>query len=149
MNARNKWITAIALGTTIALGFYTTRGVAQQTAPAPPPAAVGVFARGLARTENNTMPENFTADLRVFYVAPGGGVPLHYHAGNLTLVVLEGELIYVENGVEKVFKAGESWTEGAGPEHAHELWNKGKTMASFALMSMMPKGGALTTFVTK
>jgi quercetin dioxygenase-like cupin family protein len=146
----NKKIIASIVLILIALGLYSTRGVAQQTTPAPPPAAaVGVTARGLARTENNNMPADFTADLRAFYIAPNGNIPLHYHPGPVTLVVLEGELTYIENGVEKVYRLGESWTEGFGPDHAHELWNKGKTMASFALISMMPKGATLTTFVNK
>jgi quercetin dioxygenase-like cupin family protein len=140
-------IAGIGLGV-LSLGLYSA-SVAQQTAPPPPAAAVGVTPRALARTENNNMPVDFTADLRAFYIAPGGNIPLHYHPSPITLVVLEGELTYIEAGVEKTYKVGESWTEGFGPEHAHELWNKGKTMASFALMSMMPKGATLTTFVQK
>lgn len=63
--------------------------------------------------------------------------------------MLEGELTYIENGLEKTYKVGESWTELPGADHAHELWNKGKTMASFALIALTPKGSALTTFVQK
>jgi quercetin dioxygenase-like cupin family protein len=147
MNARNRIFAAISL-TTLALGLYSARGIAQ-TAPATPAAAVGVTPIGLARTENNNMPADFTADLRVFYMAPGGNIPLHWHPGPVTLVVLEGEITYSEKGVDKTYKVGESWTDGIGPEHPHELSNKGKTMAKFALMSMMPKGATLTTFVQK
>ena len=147
MNVRTQICATIAFVTLVA-GLYSARGVAQQ-APAPPAAAVGVTALGLVRTENNNMPADFNADLRVFYMAPGGNIPLHWHPGPVTLLVLEGEMTYIEKGVEKTYKVGESWTDGVGVEHPHELMNKGKVMAKFALIALTPKGSTLTTFVPK
>jgi uncharacterized cupin superfamily protein len=98
---------------------------------------------------NLNMPADFTAVNRITYVAPGGGVPLHSHAGPFILLVLEGELTAVTRGVEKVYRTGDSWTDGVGPDFAHELWNRGKIMAKYSLMGLLPKGAPVSTFVTK
>ena len=147
MNAHDKIFAAIVLGM-FGVGLYSARGLAQN-APATSAAAVGTTPIGLVRTENNNMPADFNADLRVFYMAPGGNIPLHWHPGPVTLLVLEGEMTYTEKGVDKTYKVGESWTDGVGQDHPHELSNKGKTMAKFALIALTPKGSTLTTFVQK
>jgi quercetin dioxygenase-like cupin family protein len=145
MNARNKIFAAIALGT-LALGLYSARGVAQTTAA---PGPVGTTLQMSSEVTNLNMPADFTAFNRITYVAPGGGVPLHWHPGPFTLLVLEGELTAITRGVEKVYKTGDSWTDGVGPDSAHELWNRGKIMAKYSLMGVLPKGAPVSTFVTK
>ncbi len=131
----------------IALGLYTTRGSAQQTQAAP--AAVGVTVQYEAVTQNNNEPADFTAFVRVLYIAPGGGIPVHWHPGPFTVLVLEGELTHEENSKFESFKAGESWTAGIGPERAHGLWNKGKAMAKYVVMGLIPKGSTPQTYSTK
>lgn len=131
----------------ITLGLYTTRGAAQQTTPAP--AAVGVTVQYEAVTQNNNEPADFTAFARVVYIAPGGGIPVHWHPGPFTVLVLEGELTHEENGKFESFKAGESWTAGVGPERAHGLWNKSKAMAKYVVMGLIPKGATAQTYGTK
>jgi quercetin dioxygenase-like cupin family protein len=144
MNARNKVFSAITLGM-LAIGLYSARGVAQ-TNPAP---VVGTVLQMSSEVTNLNMPANFTAFNRITYVAPGGGVPLHWHPGPFTLLVLEGELTAVTRGVEKVYKTGDSWTDGVGPDSAHELWNRSKIMAKYSLMGVLPKGEPVSVFVTK
>ena len=145
MNTRNTFFASIALAT-LATGLYSARGVAQQQAA---PAPVGTVLQMSSEVMNMNMPANFTATNRITYVAPGGGVPLHWHPGPFTLLVLEGELTAIERGVEKVYKTGDSWTDGVGPEYAHELWNRGKVMAKYSLMGLLPKGAPVSVFVTK
>jgi quercetin dioxygenase-like cupin family protein len=133
----------------IALGLYSTRGAVAQQAQAAP-AAVGVTIQYSAQTENNNQPENFTAFTRVVYVAPGGGIPLHWHPGPFTVLVIEGELTHEDaNGQQKVYKLGESWTTGTGPDTGHALWNKTKTMAKYVVMGLVPKGVVTQTYITK
>jgi quercetin dioxygenase-like cupin family protein len=145
MNARNKIFAAITFGM-LATGLYSARGVAQTTAA---PGPVGTVLQMSSEVTNLNMPADFTAFNRITYVAPGGGVPLHWHPGPFTLLVLEGELTAITRGVEKVYKTGDSWTDGVGPDSAHELWNRGKIMAKYSLMGMLPKGAPVSTFVTK
>jgi quercetin dioxygenase-like cupin family protein len=145
MNGRNKVFAAIALGM-LASGLYSARGVAQTTAA---PGPVGTVLQMSSEVTNLNMPADFTAFNRITYVAPGGGVPLHWHPGPFTLLVLEGELTAITRGVEKVYKTGDSWTDGVGPDSAHELWNRGKIMAKYSLMGVLPKGAPVSTFVTK
>jgi quercetin dioxygenase-like cupin family protein len=143
MNARNQVFATITLGT-LALGLYSARGVAQTTT-----APVGTVLQMSSEVTNLNMPTDFTATNRITYVAPGGGVPLHWHPGPFTLLVLEGELTAITRGVEKVYKTGDSWTDGVGPDSAHELWNRGKIMAKYSLMGLLPKGAPVSVFVTK
>ena len=145
MNTRNTFFAALALAT-LAAGLYSARGVAQQQAA---PGAVGTVLQMSSEVTNMNMPADFTATNRITYVAPGGGVPLHWHPGPFTLLVLEGELTAVTRGVEKVYKTGDSWTDGVGPDSAHELWNRGKIMAKYSLMGLLPKGAPVSVFVTK
>ncbi len=65
------------------------------------------------------------------------------------MLVLEDELTAVPRGAEKVYKTGDRWTNGVGPEFAHELWNRGKIMAEFSLMGLLPKGAPVSVLVTK
>jgi quercetin dioxygenase-like cupin family protein len=147
MNARNKIFAVITFGM-LATGLYSARGVAQTT-PAPT-APVGVTLQFDATTKNNNIGPDFTAFTRVLYIAPGGGLPVHWHPGPFTVMVLEGELTHEENGKFESFKVGESWTAGVGPEHAHGLWNKSKAMAKYVVMGLVPKGDTpQTTYGTK
>jgi quercetin dioxygenase-like cupin family protein len=144
MNARNKIFAAITFGM-LALGLYSARGVAQTS----PTSTIGTTLQMSSEVTNLNMPADFTAFNRITYVVPGGGVPLHWHPGPFTLLVLEGELTAITRGVEKVYKTGDSWTDGVGPDSAHELWNRGKIMAKYSLMGVLPKGAAVSVFVTK
>jgi hypothetical protein len=53
------------------------------------------------------------------------------------------------NGQQKVYKVGESWTTGIGPDSGHALWNKTKTMAKYVVMGLIPKGATAQTYITK
>jgi quercetin dioxygenase-like cupin family protein len=128
------------------VGLYSARGVAQQQVA---PGAVGTIVQMGSEVTNLNMPTDFTAINRITYVPPGGGVPLHWHPGSFSALVLEGELTAVARGVEKVYKTGDRWTDGVGPEFAHELWNRGKIMAKFSLMGLLPKGAPVFVLVTK
>ena len=135
-----KWIKTVLV---LSLLSTLSLGLAQQ------PAAVGVTSQYFVNTENNNQPADFVAFVRINYIAPGGGIPLHWHPGPFTLLVLEGEITFIEKGVEKVYKVGDSWTDGVGLERAHEIWNRGNTMVKYLVMGLVPKGVPAQTFVVK
>jgi quercetin dioxygenase-like cupin family protein len=74
----------------------------------------------------------------------GAGVPKHFHGGHALVTVLSGEMTLIEKNVETVIKAGESWTENPGAEHA--VVNKGAT-ARVAVSMLLPKGAEAQTLV--
>jgi quercetin dioxygenase-like cupin family protein len=74
----------------------------------------------------------------------GAGVPKHFHGGHVLVTVLNGEMTLIENNAETVIKAGESWTENPGAEHA--VVNKGAS-ARVAVSMLLPKGAEAQTLV--
>ena len=62
----------------------------------------------------------------------------------MIVTVLSGEITVQRDGIEKVIKTGETWTENPGEEHA--VVNKGASSRVTASM-VLPKGASETTFV--
>src|SRR6478736_6125343 len=81
----------------------------------------------------------------VINFAPGQGFPVHTHGGPLVVQVLEGAITLRENDMVMVYKAGESWTEMPG--HQHAAVNEGTTNARVWVSALLPKGAELTTVV--
>ncbi len=76
--------------------------------------------------------------------APGAWTPSHTHGGMLLAIVLDGELTVRDaQGVEKKYKAGESFIEEPGI--FLEIGNAGKSLAPVAVAALLPKGAKLTT----
>lgn len=75
----------------------------------------------------------------------GAGVADHMHGGYVLVTVLSGEMTLREKGIEKIVKAGESWTESPGNVHA--VVNAGTTTARVVGTFLLPKGAEMTTFV--
>ncbi len=74
---------------------------------------------------------------------PGIWTPPHIHGGPTLNTILEGEITLHEDGSEKVFKAGEMWSDMPG--HVHAAGNAGTAKASLAVTFLLPQGAALTT----
>ncbi|HEY6873073.1 MAG TPA: cupin domain-containing protein [Geobacteraceae bacterium] len=83
----------------------------------------------------------------IFDFAPGAGVPLHRHGGQVLVQVLSGEITVREKGIERVMKAGDSWTESPGNEHA--AINAGSVTARVAVSMLLPKGAEATTIIKR
>jgi quercetin dioxygenase-like cupin family protein len=131
-----KPISALIGLTALALVLGTV--IATQNAPS---------ARWAATYDNLSMPKDFKAMMVVVDFPPGSVFPLHSHGGPVIAMVLEGEITLVQNGVSKVYKPGQSWTEAVG--QIHEAHNQGSTKASVAVTYMLPKGAAPDIFVGK
>lgn len=90
-----------------------------------------------------TMNSRFSIDQTVQEFAPGAGMPLHEHGGPALVMVLEGVITLRENGEERVYAAGESWTELPGS--AYEVFNNGDAPVRVAVTVLVPEGAEATT----
>ena len=104
-------------------------------------------ARWATSYEHLSMPEDFKAMMVVVDFPPGAVFPLHSHGGPVVAMVIEGEITLVQNGVSKVYKAGEGFNEPLG--QIHEARNKGTTKAAVAVTYLLPKGAQPDIFVGK
>src|SRR5215211_3422653 len=53
-------------------------------------------------------PARFNVVQNILNFDPGAATPFHRHPGQVLATVLEGELTFNSNGVEKIYKAGDS-----------------------------------------
>jgi len=81
----------------------------------------------------------------VFDFGPGAWTPRHMHSGPALVIVLEGEMTVRQGGSDKVFKAGESWTEVAG--QVHQAGNTSSVKARVVSNYLVPSGEPATTVV--
>lgn len=81
----------------------------------------------------------------VFDFGPGAWTPLHKHSGPALVIVLEGEITLRQGGVDKVYKAGESWTGAAG--QVHQAGNMSTANARVVSNYLVPTGQQATTAV--
>src|SRR5688572_4380212 len=88
----------LTIGTSVALG---------QTPPGP-------VVRHLFRTAGLPQPARFNLAQSILNFDPGAATPFHRHPGQVLVTVLEGENTFSVNGVEKIYKAGESFVELPG-----------------------------------
>ena len=130
-------ITVFVLITWI-LGGSATRAVGQ--GPPPTPVQVSLMSFPISVTAGDYALVNQVLDL-----PPGSGVPLHYHSGPVVVTVVTGELTLVDEGGERIVRAGESWTEKAGDKHA--IMNKSAGTIRVVSSALFPKGVPRTTVV--
>jgi quercetin dioxygenase-like cupin family protein len=77
--------------------------------------------------------------------APGAWTPVHMHGGPALITVLEGEMTLRQGGVDKVFKAGENWTEAAG--QVHQAGNLSGAKTRVVSNYLVSSGAQVTTVV--
>lgn len=95
--------------------------------------------------DTETMTGPFDEILRVREFAPGAWTPLHTHGGPVHVTVLEGEMTLRMGGSDHIYKAGESWVEMPGGNHAHAVGNTGRVKASGVATTLLPRGVTETT----
>jgi quercetin dioxygenase-like cupin family protein len=76
---------------------------------------------------------------------PGAATPRHKHGGPGVITIVEGQLTVRSDGVEKVYKAGDTIIEEAGK--VYEGVNTGSTRARNIASFLLPSGATLTTVV--
>jgi len=95
--------------------------------------------------DTETMAGTFDEILRVRDFAPGAWTPLHTHGGPVHVTVLDGELTLRMSGTDHVYKAGDSWVELAGDDHAQAVGNTGAVSARAVATTLLPKGATEAT----
>jgi quercetin dioxygenase-like cupin family protein len=66
------------------------------------------------RTAGLPQPTRFQLVQSMLHFDPGAATPFHQHPGQVVVTVLEGENTFIRNGVQQVYKAGDSFTEVPG-----------------------------------
>lgn len=95
------------------------------------------------KTDVAPMPDRFDVAQQVLDFAPGAATPFHTHPGVVVVTVLEGENTFSVNGVEKVYKAGESFVEGPG--EVYQARNATAARMSVMASFLIPPGAPLST----
>jgi len=75
----------------------------------------------------------------------GAGFAAHVHGGPVAVMVVEGVLTLQENGAEHTVRAGETFLEPVG--HQHAVINRGEAKCRIAGAELLPKGAADTTLI--
>jgi quercetin dioxygenase-like cupin family protein len=108
MQARNAGTTRMSVMATYLLpwGAPLSQPVAGDTTPLPRPTTSYQF-----KTDVAAMPEPFDVVQQELEFAPGAMTPRHTHPGIVMVTVLAGELTFNLNGVDTVYREGESFVE--------------------------------------
>jgi quercetin dioxygenase-like cupin family protein len=109
----------------------------QETTPAPRP-----FVSYQFKTDVQPMTDPFDVVQLVQDFAPGAATPFHMHPGIVVVTVVSGELTFWVNGVEKVFKEGESFVEV--PNQVARAHNAGTTTTRVIGSFLIPAGAPLS-----
>jgi quercetin dioxygenase-like cupin family protein len=96
-----------ALVALLLLCFSSSLAFAQPQPPAP------IFTHQF-RTAGTSQPARFQLVQSLLHFDPGAATPFHQHPGQVLVTVLEGENTFTLNGVEKVYRSGESFVEQPG-----------------------------------
>jgi quercetin dioxygenase-like cupin family protein len=76
---------------------------------------------------------------------PSAWTSLHTHGGQAINLVLEGEITLRHGGLDRPYKAGQSWTDGTNQVHA--AGNIGSGKARLLTNLLLPKGAPQITVV--
>jgi quercetin dioxygenase-like cupin family protein len=95
---------------------------------------------------NPTISDSFDEIVQIFQFAPGSWTAMHSHGGPGLVTVVSGEVTERIGSSERVFKAGQSWTDGAGT--AHQVGDTSGSPAVTVATLLIAKGAAVTTPVT-
>jgi quercetin dioxygenase-like cupin family protein len=98
------------------------------------------------RVPNPTISDSFDEIVQIFEFAPGSWTAMHSHGGPGLVTVVSGVVTERIGTSEKVFKTGQSWTDGAGT--AHQVGNTTGSPALTVATLLISKGAAVTTPVT-
>jgi len=88
------------------------------------------------RTAGQPQPARFNLVHNLLHFDPGAATPFHQHPGQVLVTVLEGENTFNLNGVEKIYKAGDSFVELPG--QVNQARNAGTTRMSVMGTSLLP-----------
>lgn len=128
--ALRRWWMLAAL---VALWLPGSAALAQ----APGPTVLWLF-----RTPGQPQPQPFNLVQSRVHFAPGAATPFHRHPGQVVVTVLEGENTFTMSGVERVYRAGESFVEQ--PNEPNQARNAGTSPMSVMATYLLPAGAPLS-----
>lgn len=105
------------------------------------PAGLTVVAQ--TQREFLTPPATFKVVQDVLQFAPGAGVPLHSHGGDVLGVVIQGVMTNHNGNVVTQIKSGEGFVENAN--QVHSIGNESDAPATFFGTILLPPGGEIIT----
>jgi LPXTG-motif cell wall-anchored protein len=95
------------------------------------------------RTDAQPMTEPFDVAQQILDFEPGAATPYHTHPGIVMVTVVAGEMTFNLDGVDKVYKAGESFVEV--PNQVAQARNAGTAPAQVLVSYLLPQGAPLST----
>jgi quercetin dioxygenase-like cupin family protein len=113
----------------LALWLSSSLAFGQAQPPGP------VFARQF-RTAGLPQPARFQLVQSMLHFDPGAATPFHQHPGQVVVTVLEGENTFNLKGIEKVYKAGDSFVELPG--EVNQARNAGTARMSVMATYLLP-----------
>lgn len=103
----------------------------------------GATTRINAKSAGVTPPAQFELIQLVIDFAPGAWTPVHKHGGQGFVTVIAGEVTRRSEGVQTIYKTGETWVESA--DHFHDAGNNTNEPARVLASFLLPAGATLTT----
>ena len=88
------------------------------------------------RTAGTPQPARFQLAHSLLHFDPGAATPFHQHPGQVLVTVLEGENTFNLKGIEKVYKAGDSFVELPG--EVNQARNAGTARMSVMATYLLP-----------
>ncbi len=95
------------------------------------------------KTDIEPMTAPFDVVQAILDFAPGAATPFHTHPGIVMVTVVNGEITFNLEGVDKVYKAGESFVEL--PNQVGQARNAGTALARVMASYLLPQGAPLST----
>jgi quercetin dioxygenase-like cupin family protein len=143
------WLHRRGIGAAAVLMLAAGIGVAaSHTGVADTPATEGASVAPVFAYDLPNLPGQKMTGVLVEY-APGGSSPPHHHTteGSVVAYVLEGAIrSKVNDGPERVYRAGESWLEPPGAAHSVSANASATEPARLLAIFVADDGAELTTF---
>ena len=138
--ARNDGATPMSVMATylLPLAAPLSQPEPNDTTPPPRPVVGAEF-----KTEAEPISGAFDVAQAVLDFAPGAATPFHTHPGPVSVTVVDGELTFTLNGVERVYRAGESFVEP--PEQVAQARNASAQSTRVLASYLLPPGAPLST----
>jgi quercetin dioxygenase-like cupin family protein len=116
----------------VLLALWLSSSLAFGQAQAPGPVVKYQF-----RIAGVQQPTRFQVVHSLLHFDPGAATPFHRHPGQVVVTVLEGEITFTANSVEKLYKAGDSFVEAPG-DVVYQARNAGTARMSVMATYLQP-----------
>ncbi|HMQ32979.1 MAG TPA: cupin domain-containing protein [Chloroflexaceae bacterium] len=113
------------------VALWLPSGLALAQSPVPGPAVLWLF-----RTPGQAPSGRFHLVHNRTHFTPGAATPFHHHPGQVVVTVLEGENTFTLSGVERVYRAGESFVEQ--PHEVNQARNAGTVPMTVMATYLLP-----------